>query len=470
MFQQSWTPRRQLLLFAALAAACYVVSMQVFSRGLAFRHIGGSGGDAAKSRLPAAAVSVDMTPRVLQARAAQSVVHQKAGVLRKNELQRLLLCACVVDRYAHRCCPGSCAFFELAFGPLPAARENEQVLDAPVAPNDKVAIMVDGSDAVELIPVICQFLAILPEWKFVIFHGEANSHKLNSSTILARWAAVGQLRLVRVPDTFSIESEAGACSFLAIARERSGVSRLFKDPWLWRQLSEEHVLVFRTDSALCSSSPRNIDNYLHYDFIGAPHVENGKLVYDGGLSIRRRSKMLAAIELLQERRATAARPAGAAAESRSPTAAAAHGAGLPPSVAEQPQHGPKLAEGEGPAPVLAAPAEAAFDDDLPEDRFFSEVLADMPDSCLPSPETAAEFSIAREWFEGSLGARALWVWHPPAIARHFRRKCPDFNLVNMKSRRLLKRAEPPCELSSRSSRKSTFGTLTLARAEQGLAH
>jgi len=66
-------------------------------------------------------------------------------------------------------------------------------------------------------------------------------------------------------------------------------------PWLWEQLAPaKHVLLFQLDSILCSNSPFEINDYLQYDFIGAPiqDLAGWGLGFNGGLSLRNLDKTL----------------------------------------------------------------------------------------------------------------------------------------------------------------------------------
>ncbi len=64
----------------------------------------------------------------------------------------------------------------------------------------------------------------------------------------------------------------------------------------------EEVLIFQTDSAMCGSSPRSINDYLEWDWIGAWHGADLAWVthnpppkgrsYNGGFGLRRKAKVL----------------------------------------------------------------------------------------------------------------------------------------------------------------------------------
>ena len=69
-------------------------------------------------------------------------------------------------------------------------------------------------------------------------------------------------------------------------------SRLLAHPNFWQAMHAEKVLVFQVDSVLCSRSSFTIDDFLAYDYIGAPWVHADHIVGNGGLSLRSVDKML----------------------------------------------------------------------------------------------------------------------------------------------------------------------------------
>ncbi len=62
------------------------------------------------------------------------------------------------------------------------------------------------------------------------------------------------------------------------------------------------MLIFQLDSVLCGSSTYSLDHFLEWDFIGALHVIPLVLPssYNGGLSLRKKSKMLELISLCSQ--------------------------------------------------------------------------------------------------------------------------------------------------------------------------
>jgi hypothetical protein len=66
-------------------------------------------------------------------------------------------------------------------------------------------------------------------------------------------------------------------------------SVLLKALPFWQQLRESKILIFQSDTLVCS---RNIDEFKEYDYIGAPCGTDGAdFVINGGLSLRTRDKM-----------------------------------------------------------------------------------------------------------------------------------------------------------------------------------
>lgn len=76
-------------------------------------------------------------------------------------------------------------------------------------------------------------------------------------------------------------------------------SRLMLTRRVWEVIHEEHVLVFQSDCVLVRSCP---DELLTYDFVGAVcgSLDKDRFIMNGGLSLRRRSAMLRAIDMLQK--------------------------------------------------------------------------------------------------------------------------------------------------------------------------
>jgi len=69
---------------------------------------------------------------------------------------------------------------------------------------------------------------------------------------------------------------------------------MFTDVHLYRDLlaPAEHLLVFQPDSIFCAAAPRTLNEFLEWDWIGAPWSKTATWGGNGGLSLRKVSKVL----------------------------------------------------------------------------------------------------------------------------------------------------------------------------------
>jgi len=118
------------------------------------------------------------------------------------------------------------------------------------------------------------------EWQFVVFHGTQN--KEYTETICKKIFQPDRIKLVNM----GVEN-------LTI----SDYSGMFYKSLLYDNIPTEIFLIFQTDSVICSNHKDLINNFLKYDYVGAPWDQGGvKNVGNGGLSLRRKSKMLEIVE------------------------------------------------------------------------------------------------------------------------------------------------------------------------------
>ncbi|KAI4118055.1 MAG: hypothetical protein LQ345_001820 [Seirophora villosa] len=72
------------------------------------------------------------------------------------------------------------------------------------------------------------------------------------------------------------------------------ISRFLTTLWLYEKVLQpaEWLLVFQTDSILCANSDGNLDDWLDYDWVGAPWSPDSRYGGNGGLSLRRVSSII----------------------------------------------------------------------------------------------------------------------------------------------------------------------------------
>jgi len=151
---------------------------------------------------------------------------------------------------------------------------------------DKVASITDTLFTPRLIPLILHYRAVLgPSWPIVFFTSQATFDKHfspNSASTSAAWrqaVADGSIETRIISSEFNLTS-------------RKGVNSYLSNPWIWEQLAPaKHVLVFQADAILCANAQKSIDEYLEWDFIGAP-LNDTRQVFNGGLSLRNRQMTL----------------------------------------------------------------------------------------------------------------------------------------------------------------------------------
>ncbi|KAI4249827.1 MAG: hypothetical protein LQ352_005538 [Teloschistes flavicans] len=154
------------------------------------------------------------------------------------------------------------------------------------SPNNlKAAVIIEGRSSPNLVPLILHFSSVLgPEWPIKVLHTAGNRDIFSVSPAFQRQRSSGHITLQQLPNNVTLTNHRAISSLLA-------------DPWLWHQLApHKHLLFFQTDSILCANSPRMVEDFLHYDFVGAPIDRRYGQGMNGGLSLRNREKILEVLE------------------------------------------------------------------------------------------------------------------------------------------------------------------------------
>jgi hypothetical protein len=120
------------------------------------------------------------------------------------------------------------------------------------------------------------FTNLSEEWGFIIFHG-----KSNKTFIEELFKSELSIYKHRINKIIQLETD-----------NLSGVdyANLCKSASLYNCIDTEILLKFETDSLILKENKDLINMFLKYDYVGAPWV-NG-MVGNGGLCLRRKSKML----------------------------------------------------------------------------------------------------------------------------------------------------------------------------------
>jgi hypothetical protein len=154
----------------------------------------------------------------------------------------------------------------------------------PISPynSSKVALLIENRVNPILAPLMLHFMSVVPpDWRFR-FMGSVESVKhINGSRPIRDAVAAGKLDLTYIPANMTTGSQ-------------EEISRFLTTLWLYETVLQpaEWLLVFQTDSMLCANSRQSLNNWLDYDWVGAPWNPNGRFGGNGGLSLRRVSRII----------------------------------------------------------------------------------------------------------------------------------------------------------------------------------
>ncbi|KAI0435126.1 hypothetical protein F5Y09DRAFT_352397, partial [Xylaria sp. FL1042] len=146
---------------------------------------------------------------------------------------------------------------------------------------DRVAVIVEDRPLGNLVPMLLHFHSVLgPEWPIILYTSQPTASTLLTSSPLSRAVAASAIEIRHLPANTTFASHASVSHFLA-------------SPFLWTDLAPYlKVLLFQADSILCGAAARHVDDFLHYDLIGAPIHARFGTGFNGGLSLRNRELVL----------------------------------------------------------------------------------------------------------------------------------------------------------------------------------
>ena len=179
----------------------------------------------------------------------------------------------------------------------------QEWMTVDVRTSKKAAVIVETRKSGGIVPLILHFSAVLgPDWpsksfsmrqllavgrlailltrlahKVIIYTSRENFGTFSTSAALMRSRRAGQVVVRPLADGVWFPNWDSVSAFLT-------------KPWLWEELAPaEHILMFQSDSVLCSNSVRKVDDFLKWDFIGAPIHPHWGSGFNGGLSLRNRN-------------------------------------------------------------------------------------------------------------------------------------------------------------------------------------
>jgi hypothetical protein len=158
----------------------------------------------------------------------------------------------------------------------------------PPSPYDptKLAFLVETRPLPHLPALFTHMAGVIPpEWTFKFMGSPESIAFMRTSHPIVRLEASGKLSIVQLPSNYSLS-------------DREAISQMFTDPALYRtHLSPaENLLVFQPDSIFCTNAPTTLNDFLDWDWIGAPWSKDAEWGGNGGLSLRKVSRILKVLE------------------------------------------------------------------------------------------------------------------------------------------------------------------------------
>jgi hypothetical protein len=148
----------------------------------------------------------------------------------------------------------------------------------------KVAVIIEPRAHPAFEFVVNNVLSVLgPSWLVQIFHGTKN--KAFVSRVFAGHISSGRVELVNTNRDNFVSRPPELCQY----------SQYMCSLEFWNKVKGEHVLIFQTDSILIPGSTTKIDEFLEFDYIGAPWKWHNGRVGCGGLSLRKKSSAIYAL-------------------------------------------------------------------------------------------------------------------------------------------------------------------------------
>ncbi|KAL9037137.1 MAG: hypothetical protein Q9214_005831 [Letrouitia sp. 1 TL-2023] len=169
----------------------------------------------------------------------------------------------------------------------------------------KVALLIENRPVGMLAPQMLHMINVIPrDWKAQFMGSDESLAYINSSAAIQRQVKLGKLDLTHIPSNMSVGGQEEISQFLTTL-------------WLYETVLKpaENLLIFQTDSKqpsppfpskfyppdgivivrigiLCANSGKSLNDWLEYDWVGAPWNRAGRYGGNGGLSMRKVSSII----------------------------------------------------------------------------------------------------------------------------------------------------------------------------------
>ena len=158
--------------------------------------------------------------------------------------------------------------------------------------SSQLSILIPETRPLVTLPVVAlQAHTHFPELRIQIMYGSDNKEYVHTQKTLAELLERGILLLTPMP------GDAYNASRLPEDHKRVAYSKALTSPEFWELTTTPKVLLAQTDSWICNGAREHLQDFLQYDYVGAPWPDfktfcPKKPVGNGGFSLRDREAML----------------------------------------------------------------------------------------------------------------------------------------------------------------------------------
>lgn len=121
-------------------------------------------------------------------------------------------------------------------------------------------MLIEGRPIPHLVPQILHMMTVVPpDWRFLFIGSNESVFSVGRSFAIKTYQASGKLDLMRAPAPWEIKN-------------KEDISRMMTDKRFYDSVipGVEYLLKYESDSIMCSNSPDSLNDWLDYDWAGAP--------------------------------------------------------------------------------------------------------------------------------------------------------------------------------------------------------
>jgi len=124
----------------------------------------------------------------------------------------------------------------------------------------KLALMIEPRPLPHLVPQMLHMMSVVPpDWRFLFIGSEQSTVSAGRAYSIKYQQAIGKLDLMLLPEPWNISSKEHI--------DRTLTDLRFYDEFL---PGVEWLLKFESDSILCANSATSLEDWLDFDWVGAP--------------------------------------------------------------------------------------------------------------------------------------------------------------------------------------------------------